>query len=307
MKQVLITGITGFVGLNLQEYLSKNYKLLGVSRTSNQTLNIKSYAELSVDDLNQSEAIIHLAGKAHDLRNVSNEQEYFTVNTDLTKDLFDKFLESSCKTFVYMSSIKAVSDSPQSILDESATPEPKTAYGKSKLAAEQYLQQNSTKEKSVYILRPCMIHGPKNKGNLNLLHKIIQKNIPYPLGAYENKRSFLTVANLCFIIHELLTHNITSGVYHLSDDQSISTKDLVRIIAEQIGKKPKIINFPKFIILIIAKFGNFLKLPLNTNRLDKLTESYEVSNEKIKKAIKKELPFTTVEGLKNTIASFDND
>ncbi len=307
MKQVLITGITGFVGLNLQEYLSKDFKLLGVSRTSNPLLNIKSYQELTFNDLNQSEAIIHLAGKAHDLRNISNEQEYFKVNTDLTKDLFDKFLQSSCKTFIYMSSIKAVSDAPQSILDESTNPEPGTAYGKSKLAAEQYLQQNTTQEKRLFILRPCMIHGPNNKGNLNLLHKIIQKNIPYPLGAYENKRSFLTVANLCFIIHELLTRNITPGVYHLADDQAISTKDLVQIIAKQIGRKSKIMNFPKFMILIIAKFGDFLKLPLNTNRLDKLTQNYEISNEKIKMAIQKEFPFSTVEGLKNTIASFDND
>ena len=307
MKQVLITGITGFVGLNLKKYLAQDFQLLGVSRTSNLPLNIKSYQELSSNDLNQSEVIIHLAGKAHDLRNVSGEEEYFTVNTELTKVLFNKFLNSNCKTFIYMSSIKAVSDSPQSILNELSIPEPKTAYGKSKLAAEKYLQKHISKEKNLYILRPCMIHGPDNKGNLNLLYKIIQKNIPYPLGAYENTRSFLTVANLCFVIRELLKGDVESGVYHLADDQTMSTKQLVRIIASQIHKKPKIINFPKFMILIIARFGDVLKLPLNTYRLNKLTENCVVSNDKIKNAIQKELPFSAVEGLKNTIASFNND
>ena len=306
MKQVLITGMTGFVGSNLKDYLSSEYNVKGVSRSTSDS-EFMTYQELTVEELNDAHALIHLAGKAHDIKNVSNEQEYYTVNTDLTRTIFDKFMQSSCKTFIYMSSIKAVSDAPQFILDESTIPEPGTAYGKSKLAAEQYLQQNTTQEKRLYILRPCMIHGPNNKGNLNLLHKIIQKNIPYPLGAYENKRSFLTGANLCFIIHELLTRNITPGVYHLADDQAISTKQLVQIIAEQIGKKSKIMNFPKFMILIIAKFGDFLKLPLNTNRLDKLTQNYEVSNEKIKMAIQKEFPFSTIEGLKNTLASFNND
>ena len=307
MKQVLITGMTGFfVGSNLKDYLSSEYNVKGVSRSTSDS-EFMTYQELTVEELNDAHALIHLAGKAHDIKNVSNEQEYYTVNTDLTRTIFDKFMQSSCKTFIYMSSIKAVSDAPQFILDESTIPEPGTAYGKSKLAAEQYLQQNTTQEKRLYILRPCMIHGPNNKGNLNLLHKIIQKNIPYPLGAYENKRSFLTGANLCFIIHELLTRNITPGVYHLADDQAISTKQLVQIIAEQIGKKSKIMNFPKFMILIIAKLGDFLKLPLNTNRLDKLTQNYEVSNEKIKMAIQKEFPFSTIEGLKNTLASFNND
>ena len=306
MKQVLITGMTGFVGSHLKDYLSSEYNIKGVSRSASDS-EFMTYQELTIEELNDTHALIHLAGKAHDIKNVSNEQEYYAVNTYLTRTIFDKFMQSSCKTFIYMSSIKAVSDAPQFILDESTTPEPGTAYGKSKLAAEQYLQQNTTQETRLYILRPCMIHGPNNKGNLNLLHKIIQKNIPYPLGAYENKRSFLTVANLCFIIHELLTRNITPDVYHLADDQAISTKQLVQIIAEQIGKKSKIMNFPKFITLIIAKFGDFLKLPLNTNRLDKLTQNYEVSNEKIKMAIQKEFPFSTIEGLKNTLASFDND
>ena len=306
MKTALITGMTGFVGSHLKDYLSSEYNVKGVSRSTSDS-EFMTYQELTVEELNDAHALIHLAGKAHDIKNVSNEQEYYTVNTDLTRTIFDKFMQSSCKTFIYMSSIKAVSDAPQFILDESTIPEPGTAYGKSKLAAEQYLQQNTTQEKRLYILRPCMIHGLSNKGNLNLLHKIIQKNIPYPLGAYENKRSFLTVANLCFIIHELLTRNITPGVYHLADDQAISTKQLVQIIAEQIGKKSKIMNFPKFMILIIAKFGDVLKLPLNTNRLDKLTQNYEVSNEKIKMAIQKEFPFSTIEGLKNTLASFDND
>ena len=127
MKQVLITGMTGFVGSNLKDYLSSEYNVKGVSRSTSDS-EFMTYQELTVEELNDAHALIHLAGKAHDIKNVSNEQEYYTVNTDLTRTIFDKFMQSSCKTFIYMSSIKAVSDAPQFILDESTIPEPGTAY-----------------------------------------------------------------------------------------------------------------------------------------------------------------------------------
>ena len=118
-----------------------------------------------------------------------------------------------------MSSVKAVADEVVGVLDESVIPSPVTAYGKSKLAAEKYLlSQKPSKGKRVYILRPCMIHGPGNKGNLNLLYNFVKKGIPYPFGSFENKRSFVSIDNLCFVIKELIENkNITSGVYNISD------------------------------------------------------------------------------------------
>ena len=84
--------------------------------------------------------------------------------------MFDQFLKSDCETFIYMSSVKAVVDQADGILTENVKPNPITVYGKSKLAAEEYiLSRKNLKNKRVYILRPCMIHGPNNKGNLNLL------------------------------------------------------------------------------------------------------------------------------------------
>ena len=129
-----------------------------------------------------------------------------------------------------MSSVKAVADGVEGVLDESVIPSPVTAYGKSKLAAEEYiLSQKLPKGKRVYILRPCMIHGPNNKGNLNLLYHFVKKGIPYPFGSFENKRSFVSIDNLCFVIKELIENkNIPSGVYNISDDQALSTNELVR-------------------------------------------------------------------------------
>jgi nucleoside-diphosphate-sugar epimerase len=305
MSLNIITGISGFVGLNLSEYFSKIDKtILGLSRSPKE--NEISYNDLSLKELNKSKSIIHLAGKAHDLKNTSEDSAYFEVNTDLTKKLFDKFSESDCEVFIYMSSVKAVADIVEGELTEEVVPNPITVYGKSKLAAENYiLSKEIQQNKRVYILRSCMIHGPNNKGNLNLLYSFVSKGIPYPFGAYENKRSFVSVENLCFIINELLENkNIPSGVYNLADDASISTTHLVKIIGDTIGKPAKILNIPKVFVNFVAKVGDLLPLPINSERVQKLTENYEVSNRKIKKAIQKDFPLTTEKGIQKTIASF---
>ena len=150
-----------------------------------------------------------------------------------------------------------------------------------------------------------MIHGPNNKGNLNLLYNFISMGIPYPFGRYVNKRSFVSVDNLCFIINELIDNNkIQSGIYNIADDISLSTIDLVQMMSEILCKPTRILKVPKLLIRFIAKVGDFLPLPINSERLIKLTENYEVSNLKIKNAIQKKLPISSSEGIKKTLISF---
>ena len=305
MKKIIITGNKGFVGINLSEFLiAQEKKILGISR--NPKKDEISYNELTIDQFNNCPVFIHLAGKAHDLKKTSKDKEYFEINTELTKTLFNHFLKSDCEVFIYMSSVKAAADSVEGILTEDVIPNPITFYGKSKLAAEVYiLSKKIPKDKRVYILRPCMIHGPKNKGNLNLLYSFVSKGIPYPFGKYVNRRSFVSVENLCFIINELIDNvKIESGIYNIADDTSLSTNNLVKIMSEGLNKPIRILKIPKVFVSFIAKVGDFLPIPINSERLLKLTENYEVSNLKIKKAIKKKLPLSSNEGIKKTITSF---
>jgi nucleoside-diphosphate-sugar epimerase len=297
MNNISLTGASGFVGNNLICYLDKLCKIHSISRVELSTIN---------PQLLNTNAIIHLAGKAHDLKKVSDPQEYYQVNFELTKKLYNAFLKSDAKKFIFVSSVKAAADSVNGILTEDATPDPKTDYGKSKLMAEQYIQSLQLPEgKSYYILRPCMIHGPGNKGNLNLLYQFVKKGIPYPLAGFENKRSFLSAENLCFIIKELIERDdIPSGVYHVADDEPLSTNEVVSILSASINKKPKLWKISPGLIRAVAKIGDALHLPLTTERLDKLTESYVVSNQKIKFAISKDLPLTSRKGLEITAASF---
>lgn len=207
-----------------------------------------------------------------------------------------------------MSTVKAVADEVKGVLTEETIPNPKTHYGIAKLQAEQYILSKDLPEgKRVYIIRPCMIHGPGNKGNLNLLYQLVAKGLPWPLGAFENKRSFLSIENLCFVIKELLDNaTITSGVYQIADDKSLSTNELIQLLGDSLDKTTRIMKIRSNWIRGIAKIGDYLSLPLNSERLQKLTEDYVISNEKIKRVINKELPISTKEGLMKTFRSFSN-
>lgn len=294
---ITITGATGFVGVNLRGYLKSSHEVnsISVRYVHNQQFEINS------------DVVIHLAGKAHDLKKVSSEKEYFEANFELTKKLFNAFLKSESKDFIYFSSVKAVADNVSGTLYENNKANPKTIYGQSKFKAEEYiLSQEIPEGKRVFIIRPCMIHGPGNKGNLNLLYSVIKKGIPYPLAAFENERSFLGIDNLNFLVKSILEdRTIPSGVYNFADDEFLSTNELVNIISAVLKVKNKKIAIPKTIINSMARIGDLIKLPLNSEAIQKLTENYRVSNYKIKEAIGIEkLPYTAQQGLEKTIKSF---
>ena len=125
------------------------------------------------------------------------------------------------------------------------------------------------------------------------------------MGAFNNYRSFCSIDNLCFVVNELISRpEIPTGIYNVADDDSISTNRIIELIGFSLNRKQTILSFNKKIILFIAKVGDIIKLPLNSERLTKLTESYMVSNLKIKTALGKKMPLTTEEGLLKTFQSF---
>lgn len=302
--KIIITGNKGFVGSNLTKYLTqKNKKILGVSR--NPINDEISYDELKPLHLDSSQALVHLAGKAHDTQKTFKRHEYFDVNTSLTKKLFEMFLQSKSEIFIYLSSVKAVTDVVHGELLENEIPRPNSLYGKSKLAAENYiLSKKLPNNKRVFIIRPCLIYGPNPKGNLKSLFDIIKSGLPWFFGSYKNKRSYCSVENLSFVIEKLLDNkNINSNIFNISDDEPLSTNDVVRIIYKAINKKPIFINLPIFILEMISRIGDVIPLKLNSDKLSKLTESYIVNNNKVKKTIKSSLPVNARDGLYESFKS----
>ena len=314
---ILITGIHGFVGSNLVVSLRREYTLYGldiVAPEKEGVVRTYSWEDLERRGLPKVDAFIHLAGKAHDTTNQSAAQVYFDINTGLTKKVFDYFLESDARKFIFFSSVKAAADSvPGEMLTEDIVPAPVGPYGESKIAAENYILGNEELrmrneefwEKRVYILRPCMIHGPGNKGNLNLLYGVVRRGIPWPLGAFENRRSFTSIDNLSYVIGGLLAKDIPSGIYNMGDDEALSTNELIALMCEVLGRKPHIWRLNKGLMEACAAVGTWLHLPLNKERLRKLTENYVVSNAKLKRALGIErMPVRAADGVRKTIRSF---
>lgn len=315
--KILITGVHGFVGSNLVKYLAPANEIYGLDIVAPEKEGvIKTY---SWDDLDAGrvpgvDAIVHLAGKAHDTKNQAAAEVYFKVNTGLTQKMFDYFLaHSDIRKFVFFSTAKAAADKVEGVLTEEVVPAPVGPYGESKIAAEKYIlekmkilrQAQDDKAKQVYIFRPCMIHGPGNKGNLNLLYNVVRKGIPWPLGAFENRRTFTSVENICFAVNGVLMKDVPSGIYNMGDDGALSTNELIEEICKSLGKKAHIWRLPKGLMNGVAKVGGWLHLPLDPERLRKLTENYISSNAKIKKALGVErMPVDAREGLKVTLESF---
>ena len=278
--RILITGSNGFVGTNLRKHLEgRGHQCV--------TLDVRDadydWTELARIPFESCDAIVHLAGKAHDLRKVASEHDYFDINVGLTERIFNASI-GKVRRFVYFSSSKASADG--------------NAYGRSKLAAERFLNGRAI------VLRPAMIHGPGNKGNLNLLWGVARRGIPWPLAAFENKRSFTSIGNICAAV-EALCERGKNGIYPIADDEMLSTNRLIELIAEACGKKAKLWRVPKGLMRFAARVGDKLHLPLNTERIEKLTEDGFVDNSTLKSMLGwQKMPVRAEDGMRQTLEAF---
>jgi len=318
--KIMVTGINGYIGRNLQAYFKPpDYELIGIERSDLYT---------GINNTSQPHCIIHLAGLAKETNDPKLAEEYQQVNTELTKTMFNFFLSSSASTFIFFSTVKAAADFSETPLAETVVPHPTTIYGQSKLNAEKYILENLPNDgRKVYILRPCMIHGPEPKQNLLALYNYFRKGLPWPFGNISNNRSYLSIGNLNFILEKLLANLqpeperslarrsqtcnlkpvIPSGIYHLADDSPLSTKRIIELIGENLGKKSLMINLPAWLVKALARVGTLLHLPINQETIKKLTGNYLVSNEKIKKALNiTRLPLSAEEGMRHTLESMNH-
>lgn len=315
--KILITGYTGFVGQNLLEYLQKEnrYHITGVTRDKT----VKNYGRFIPDNIityselfeikNKYESIIHLAGQViKENEDHNSELEYIKANYYLAKNIYDYFLtDNITEKFIFLSSIHVLTEIPDRIIDESYPPIPFTSYGRSKYQAENYILSRQSEKKHTYILRPTMIHGPGNKGNLKSLYRYLSAGWPYLLGSINNKRSFLSIENLCFVIREIINNDIEDGLYHIADDDPTETHQLIHDISKISGKNIKKYNIHVKLLRLLAILGNYTPIPFDVHRFGKLTSDFIVKNDKIKSAIGKPLPVTSKEGMRRTLESFVNE
>lgn len=298
--KITVFGSSGFIGKNLVESLLQDMEVQEVSLRDTSWKNI-------IDE--KSEVFINLIGKAHDHKGTATEKDFYFANVELVQELFEIFKKSKAKLFIQISSLAALEEF-ESIkpLEEKDICNPISFYGKSKRDAEEWLlKQEVENDKKIIIIRPPMVHGSGDKGNLRLLYNMISKGIPYPLASFNNERSFISIDNFNFYIKRIIekNENLDNGIYHISDNETVATKDIIEVIRKIENIKTPNLSLPKFFIKGIARIGDFVQIPINTKKLKKLTNNLLVSNQRIKAALEiKSLPLTAEEGLEKTLRSF---
>lgn len=249
--KVFVTGANGFVGSHLvKELESRNISFISATRQIYGDITLqKNWKEIIGD----CDVIVHLAARVH----IMNEQtdnpliEFRKVNVEGTLNLAKEAKASGFKRFIYLSSIKVNGEeTDEQPYLASDIPKPQDAYGLSKLEAEvELMKLHEPSCFEVVIIRPPLIYGPGVKANLEKLFLLIEKYKFIPFGCVNNKRSFVSVYNLCDLIINCLSHPRASGeIFLVSDDTNYSLRKLVWLMAGTIGKKPCLLPIPIFLM-----------------------------------------------------------
>lgn len=313
MKKVLITGAGGFIGSALVPVLiKKGHPVIQVFRKVPQDLK-PSTEVVGIGDINSNtnwkpylkdvDVIIHLAGRAHVLREKnSNPLEVFLeVNTRATLKLAQDAISSGVSRFIFISSIGTLGLTSGKIpCSEKSLRKPETPYGISKKLGEEGLEKIAREnELELVIVRPPFVYGPGVKGNFLTMLKWIRKDFPLPLGGIKNKRSMVGLGNLIDLLQHLVEHPKAPGrIFHPSDGEDISTSELLRRLGHSMGLKTKLFPLPKGIAFlasrILGRRGQYFSL-FGTLQVD--TEPERI-------LLNRREPESLEEGLKKTVDWF---
>lgn len=287
-ERVLITGASGFVGYHLiAEALKNDLEVFAAVRKTSKTDHLKEFnIQYTYPDFTNVEAlkaeleerqytyIIHAAG----ITAAKTEQEYNTVNANYTYNLALAASQANIplKKFVFLSSLAAMGPLPttQGIINEDTLPAPVTAYGKSKLLAEQKLAALTTLP--LLILRPTAVYGPRDEGIFIILKTFSKGFEPY-IGKTPQQLSFIYVKDLAGITIKALFSKQTQKTYNVSDGQAYSRYALARFTKQILNKKTFKIHLPVTVIKVLAAimeriYARSAKTPaLNIEKLNELT------------------------------------
>jgi nucleoside-diphosphate-sugar epimerase len=260
---ILITGGSGFVGKHLRK------RLLQTSVT------VSLRQRVWVDELKKHKPniIVHLAGYAN---SQGTEQAFQQANVEGTRVLADAAVRQGVQRFVFLSSIQAVADSSSSVVsfDSRSAGAPAGAYGRSKRDAEDLLRRLSMKSRmEVIIIRPPLVYGPGVKANFRKMFGLVEKGFPIPMVAIDrNRRSFVAVSNLVDLILRCLSHPAAANqTFHVSDDDDVSTAELLRRIGKALGKSVRNLPIPAPVLkggLHLAGKGEWVEKLFGNLRVD---------------------------------------
>lgn len=317
LQSILITGANGFVASHLIPFLDQQgYQITAAVRHS-RTQILPSVTFIDSGDidgstnwqrtLNGINTVIHLAARAHILNDdTSNpEAEFLKINTEGTANLVRQSIQAGVKHFVFISSVGAMTTLSNQPLTENFPCQPDTPYGRSKLEAEQALISLANQSNMTWtILRPTLVYGPGNPGNMARLIQLINRGLPLPFALVKNRRSFVYVGNLVDAIATCLIHpNAKNQIFLISDGQDLSTPQLICKIAYYLGRPCNFLPVPPSLLKLVGYLGSTVQhlskrpISLNTSTIDRLLGSLIVDNNLIQTTLNWQPPYTIDQGL----------
>ena len=313
MSNLLITGANGFVGRALISKLALETNHFVRASVRKKIIQFPSQIEVLenmdassntnwTDALRDIDVVVHLFARVHvmDDKVADPLLEFRNINVNATIALANAAAKQGIKRFVFLSSVKVNGESTfHKPFSESDLPHPQDAYAISKWEAEEALRKISKDTgMEVVIIRSPLVYGPNVKANFLKMMQYIKRGIPLPLGAIQNKRSLIGVDNLVDFITTTISHpKAAHQSFLISDDEDISTTDLLRRIGKHIGKPARLIPLhPKILTFIFNILGR-------QDFGDRLLGSLEVDITKAKKLLAWSPPKTLDEGLRATVIS----
>lgn len=320
MQRVLVTGASGFIGRRLVQSLAgEGVSVVALAR--NEIPGLPAGARTFRGDLTDAtsiagaatdcDTIIHLAGLSHRMGSgpVSEQAEYDRVNVGGATAILDEARRAGVQRLLFMSTTSAAGRERNDPLTETAPSTPTDAYGRSKLRAESMIREAGARgDLWTVAVRPPMVYGPGNKGNLPRLMRLVRGGIPLPLGAVRNKRSVLYIENLVHAVKLIVGRQPGNGdLFYVSDAHPLSTPDLIRRIGRAVGRAPILVPVPPVLLRAMGRVGDQVAkvapLPLTSQEVMRLVGSLYIDHGKLTAATGYTAPFTTEQGITAMAAS----
>jgi nucleoside-diphosphate-sugar epimerase len=316
MKSILVTGATGFLGGHLlSASLLERYSLKIAIRGERQRDINSGFTAISVADLTSHthwgealrgvDTVIHLAARAHMLKDpaANPEVEFDRTNHQGTANLVRQAIAANVKHFIFISSIGAMATLSKRTLTETTPCHPDTPYGRSKLKAEEALISLASQSSMTWtILRPTLVYGPGNPGNMERLLKLVKRRLPLPLGAIDNRRSFIYVENLVDAIIQCIDNsNAINQTFILSDGEDLSTPQLIRRLATCLDYPAPLLPVPPMLMKAAGKLTG------KSDTVSRLLGSLAVDSTKIRQTLNWQTPYTLDQGLQATADWFKSN
>jgi nucleoside-diphosphate-sugar epimerase len=260
--RIVITGATGFVGRTLLSALSGNELLLALRTAAD----IAEFKSVVVGDINEqtswdnalagADCVIHLAARVHVMRPTPfDAQKFREVNVLGTARLAKAARQAGVRRFVFLSSIKVNGEDATTPFKNSDPPCPVDDYGRSKWEAEQALSDVANgSDMELAVIRPPLVYGPGVRANFLRLLSWVNNGVPLPFGAVHNRRSMVSVWNLCDLIKTVAVREPpTTGVYLVSDGTDLSTPELIRCLARGMNKPARLLPVPVGLLKLLGE------------------------------------------------------